>query len=91
MYKVQIEVDEQNRVPLSYKVAVRRLDKTVVGVPARGLTREDAIRLQDIIRYAFDYGLSAGRGQMEFFLYKVYDTESHNVTPEEGPHVHPIG
>lgn len=34
-------------------------ERTLIGVPARGLTREEAERMLDVVRYSFEYGVRA--------------------------------
>ena len=55
------------------------------------LTMDQAVRMQGAVRYAFGYGLSAGRKQMESYLFNAYASEAENVLNQEGPHVQPIG
>jgi hypothetical protein len=33
--------------------------RTILGVPARGITREEAERMLDVVRYSFEYGVKA--------------------------------
>ena len=91
MYKVHIEHDDTKRRGGAYKIAIRKTDGTMVGVPARLLTMDEAVRMQQAVKHAFGYGLSAGRKQMESYLYNVYTGEAENVVNEEGPYVQVVG
>jgi hypothetical protein len=58
-YTVGVEKDNHKTNTPCWMVVIK-IDKTIVGIPVRGVSEADAINMANPIRYAFEYGVNQG-------------------------------
>lgn len=91
-YTMRIDVDKhasglqqaEKAEDLLWLVSIFREDDSLVGVPLRAATYEDAVRFQSSLKFAFNYGLNEAKKQIQHSLWNTrFDTQPAKAESED--------